>query len=72
MKSCFVKFQSTQKDFELFTYNQTKVRLTDSRDQELNTLETTYNYNTKDEKFESGKGDFENVEFRLASFFGVT
>jgi len=44
--------------------------LTDSRDQELNSLETSYNYNSKEEKWEAGKGDWETVEFRCQALGG--
>jgi hypothetical protein len=40
------------------------VRLSDSRDMEIKTIDTTYNYNTKKEEWEAGKGDWENLEFR--------
>lgn len=43
----------------------TSALLTDNRDQPIRgTIETTYNYNDKTEKWEIGKGGWETLEFR--------
>lgn len=63
--------QTTQKDFELFTYNQTYTRLVDKQDVEIrNAIETSYNWNTKKEEWESGKSDYETMEIRCQAYGG--
>jgi hypothetical protein len=56
--------QTAEKNLELWTYNQSYTRLTDNRDTEIKTLDTSYNYNIKKEEWESGKSDWENLEFK--------
>lgn len=62
--------QTAEKNLELWTYNQSYTRLTDNRDTEIKTLDTSYNYNIKKEEWESGKSDWENLEFKCTAYGG--
>ena len=62
--------QEAEKRFEIYTYNQSLIELLDEDYNRENTIDTTYNWDTKEEEWVEGTGGFESVEFTCAAYGG--
>ena len=57
--------QTTQHEFELFTYNQTEMEIYDADWSEVSNgdADTTYNYDDRNDDWEDGYSNWETMEF---------
>ncbi|TRY70922.1 hypothetical protein TCAL_16383, partial [Tigriopus californicus] len=64
--------QTATRDFELFTFNQSTLVMTDEDDNDLmgGTFETDYNCNERENDWEEGKSNWETVTFRCLAYGG--
>ena len=59
-----------EKTFEVYTYNRSQVFLVDEEYQYETSIDTTFNYDTKEEEWVESKSGFESVEFSCDAFGG--
>ena len=62
--------QEYEKPFDIYTFNQSLVELVDEDLQTENSIDTTYNYDTKEEEWIDGKGGWESIEFSCMAYGG--
>jgi len=62
--------QEFEKRFEVYTFNQSLVEIMDEDFTPETSIDTTYNYDTKEEEWVSGKGGWESVEFSCMAYGG--
>lgn len=62
--------QNSDKIFEVYTYNQSQLFMLDEDLNTENSLDTTYNYDTKEEEWVSGKNGWESVEMNCMAYGG--
>ena len=65
-----ISLQQADKNFEIYTYNQSQLFMVDADDQPENSISTSYNYNTRQEEWIDGKSGWERVEFGCKAFGG--
>ena len=64
-------FQDSAKDFSVFTFNQSLVRVLEATEGvEIGSVDTQYNYNDKEKKWERGESDWESVGLICTAYGG--
>ena len=63
-------FQEADKQFEVYTYNMSLVELLDEDKRPETRIQTSYNWDTKEEEWIDGKGGPETVEFSCMAYGG--
>jgi len=62
--------QEQEKPLYVYTYNRSEIHLIDEDENPETTIDTSYNYDTKEEDWIDGKNGFESVEFSCRAYGG--
>jgi len=62
--------QDSEKRFEVYTYNRSEVVMIDEDSMPETSIDTTYNWDTREEEWLDGTGGYENVEFSCIAYGG--
>lgn len=64
-------FQDSSKEFTVWTFNQSEVLILDLDGNEVSSsMDSQYNYNEKEQKWEPGESDWETVELVCTAYGG--
>ena len=63
-------FQSPERTIEVYTYNRSQLFMRDEDDNQQTSIDTTYNWDTKEEEWNDGKSSYEKVEVKCQAYGG--
>jgi len=56
------------RDFKVFTFNRTQIEIKDQDQNPVSTIQTSYNWNDREEDWEEGKGGYESIQLSCQAF----